>query len=147
MLGIPMEVAEHSLNIRAGSRPVKQHLYRFDEEKCRVIGEEVHKLLAAGFIKEVFHLEWLANPILVRKKGGKWWMCIDYTSLNKACPKVPYPLPRIDQIIDSTVGCETLSFLDATPAITKFRSKSPTNSRLLSTPLMVCISILPCPSG
>jgi hypothetical protein len=40
-------------------------------------------------------------------------MCIDYTGLNKACPKVPYPLPRIDQIVDSTARCETLSFLDA----------------------------------
>jgi hypothetical protein len=69
--------------------------------------------MAAGFIKEVFHSEWLANPVLVKKKGGKWRMCVDNTGLNKACPKVPYPLPRIDQIVDSTAGCETLSFLDA----------------------------------
>jgi hypothetical protein len=75
--------------------------------------EEIHKLLVVRFIKEVFHPEWLANPVLVRKKGGKWRMCVDYTCLNKACPKVPYPLPRIDQIIDFTAGCETLSFLDA----------------------------------
>jgi ribonuclease HI len=92
---------------------VKQPLRRFDEEKRRAIGEEVHKLMAAGFIKEVFHPEWLANPMLVKKKGGKWRMCVDYTGLNKACPKVPYPLPRIDQIVDSTAGCETLSFIDA----------------------------------
>jgi ribonuclease HI len=92
---------------------MKQLLRRFDEEKRRAIGEEVHKLMAVGFIKEVFHLEWLANPVLVRKKGGKWRMCVDYTGLNKACPKVPYPLPRIDQIVDSTAGCETLSFFDA----------------------------------
>jgi hypothetical protein len=90
---------------------VKQPLRRFDEEKRRVIGEEIHKLMAAGFIKEVSHPEWLANPVLVKKKGGKWRMCVDYTGLNKACPKVPYPLPRIDQIVDSTAGCETLSFL------------------------------------
>jgi hypothetical protein len=69
--------------------------------------------MAAGFIKEVFHPEWLANPVLVKKKGGKWRMCVDYTGLNKACSKVPYPLPRIDQIVDSTAGCETLSFIDA----------------------------------
>ena len=55
MPGIPREVAEHALDIRAGSRPVKQRLRRFDEEKCRAIGEEVQKLLAAGFIKEVSH--------------------------------------------------------------------------------------------
>jgi hypothetical protein len=79
--------------------------------------------MAAGFIKEVFHPEWLANPVLVRKKGGKWWMCVDYTGLNKACPKVPYPLPRIDQIVDSTVGCETLSFLDAYSGYHQIRMK------------------------
>jgi hypothetical protein len=113
MPGILRDVVEHSLDIRAGARPVKQHLRRFDEEKRRAIGEEIHKLMVAGFIKEVFHPEWLANPVLVKKKGGKWRMCVDYTSLNKACPKIPYPLPRIDQIVDSTAGCETLSFLDA----------------------------------
>jgi hypothetical protein len=113
MPGIPREVAEHALEIRAGSKPVKQRLRRFDEEKRKVIGEEIHKLLEAGFIKEVHHPEWLANPVLVKKKNGKWRMCVDYTSLNKACPKVPFPLARIDQIVDSTAGCETLSFLDA----------------------------------
>jgi hypothetical protein len=56
---------------------------------------------------------WLANPVLVLKKNGSWRICIDYTSLNKACPKDPFPLPRIDQVIDSTAGCELLSFLDA----------------------------------
>ena len=75
MSGIPREVAEHALDIRAGSRPVKERLRRFDEEKRRAIDEEVQKLLAAGFIKEVSHLEWLANPILVKKKNGKWRMC------------------------------------------------------------------------
>jgi hypothetical protein len=74
---------------------------------------ELRKLLEAGFIKEVFHPTWLANPVLVKKKNGKWWMCVDYTSLNKACPKVPFLLPRIDQIVDSTAGCELLCFLDA----------------------------------
>jgi hypothetical protein len=102
---------------------VKQPRRRFDEEKRTAIGEEIHKLMAAGFIKEVFHLEWLANPVLVRKKGGKWRMCVDYTGLNKACPKVPYPLPRIDQIVDSTAGCETLSFLDAYSGYHQIRMK------------------------
>ena len=109
MLGIPREVAKHSLEIRAGSKPVKQRLGRFDEEKRT---EEIQKLLTAGFIKEVHHPDWLANPVLVKKKNGKMRMCVDYTSLNKACPKVPFLLPRIDQIVDSTAGCETLSFLD-----------------------------------
>ena len=92
---------------------MKQHLRRFDEGKCRIIDEEIAKLSIAGFIKEVYHPEWLANPILVRKKSGKWRMCVDYTGLNKVCPKDPFPLPRIDQIVDLTSGFETLCFLDA----------------------------------
>ena len=91
---------------------MKQRLRRFNEEKRKIIGEKVHKLLTVGFIKVVHHPDWLANPILVKKKNGKMRMCVDYTSLNKACPKVPFLVPRIDQIIDSTAGCETLLFLD-----------------------------------
>ena len=68
MPGIPRDVAEHSLDIRAGARPVKQPLRLFDEEKRRAIGEEIHKLMVAGLIKEVFHPEWLANPVLVKKR-------------------------------------------------------------------------------
>ena len=113
MPGIPREVAEHSLDIRPNSKPVKQRLRRFDELKHRAICEELQKLLAAGFIKEVFHPKWQANPVLVKKKNGSWRMCVDYTTLNKACLKVAFPLPRIDQIVDSTAGCELLFFLDA----------------------------------
>jgi hypothetical protein len=71
MPSISKKVAEHALEIRAGSRPVKQRLRRFDEEKRKVIGKEIHKLLKAGFIKEVHHPEWLTNPILVKKKNRK----------------------------------------------------------------------------
>ena len=65
MPGISREVAKHTLKIHLGSKPVKQSMCRFDEEKCRAIGEEIAKLSAAGFIKEVYHPEWLANPVLV----------------------------------------------------------------------------------
>jgi hypothetical protein len=146
MPGIPREVTEHALEIRASSKPMKQCLRRFDEEKHKVIDEEVHKLLKAGFIKEVHHPEWLANPILFKKKNGKWRMCVDYTSLNKACPKVPFPLPRIDQIIDSTVRCETLSFLDAYFCYHEIKMKE---SDQLTTSFITpsaCIAMLLCPS-
>jgi hypothetical protein len=113
MKGISREVAEHKLNVRPGSKPVKQCLCRFNDERCKAIGEEILKLLSAGFIREVLHPEWLANPVLVKKKNKKWRMCVDYTSLNKVCPKDPFPLPLIDQVVDSTVGCKTLYFLDA----------------------------------
>jgi hypothetical protein len=74
---------------------------------------ELRKLLEAGFIKEVFHPTWLANPVLFKKKNGKWQVFVDYTSLKKACPKVPFPLPRIDQIINSTARGKLLCFLNA----------------------------------
>ena len=104
MPGIPREVTEHSLNIKPGSRPVKQRLRHFDDGKRQAIAEEINKLLAAGFIKEVYHPEWLANPVLVKKKNSnEWRMCVDYTDLNKHYPKDPFGLPRIDQVID----CQT----------------------------------------
>jgi hypothetical protein len=107
------EVADHSLVILPHTRAMQQCLQRFDDERRRAIGVELRSLLEAGFIKEVFHPTWLANIVLVKKTNGKWRMCIDYTGLNKASPKVPFPLPRIDEIVDSTVGCELLCFLDA----------------------------------
>ena len=87
MPGIPREVVEHALKIRPGSKPMKQRPRRFDEEKHRAIGEEITNLLAARFIKEVYHPEWLANPILVRKKSGKWRMCVDYTGSQQSVSK------------------------------------------------------------
>jgi hypothetical protein len=95
MLGIPRDVAKHSLNIQASSKPVKHWLHRFNEEKHLAISE-IQKLLEARFIKEVFYPKWLANPVLVKKKNGKWRMCVDYTNLNKSCPKDPFSLPCID---------------------------------------------------
>jgi hypothetical protein len=71
MPGVPREFSKHALKIRLGSKPVKQRLCRFDEKKRRAIDEEIAKLLAIEFIKEVYHPEWLANPVLVRKKSGK----------------------------------------------------------------------------
>ena len=121
MLGIPREVAEHALKIRPGSKPIKQHLRRFDKGKCMAIGEEIGKLLVVGFIKEVYHPEWLANPILVRKKSEKWRKCVDYMGLNKACPKDPFPLPRIDQVVNLTSECETFASLMRTLGTIKSR--------------------------
>jgi len=113
MLGVPKELTEHSLNVNSTATPKKQHLRRFSAEKREAIKKELAKLLAARFIKEVYHPEWLANPVLVLKKNNnEWMMCVDYTYLNKHCPKDPFGLPRIDQFIDSTAGCVLLYFLD-----------------------------------
>ena len=75
--------------------------------------EEVEKLLAAGFIREVYYPKWLANVVMVKKSNGKWKMCVDFTDLNNACTKDSFPLPRIDQLVDSTAGHELITFMDA----------------------------------
>ena len=75
--------------------------------------EEVVKLKKAGAIKEVFYPKWLVNTVVVKKKSGKWRVCVDFTDLNKACPKDPFPMPRIDRLVDATVGHPRMSFLDA----------------------------------
>jgi hypothetical protein len=113
MKGIPREVAGHKLNIKSGSKLVKQRLRRFKDEKCKAVGEEIKKSLVQGSSKKYSTPECLACPVLVKKKNKKWRMCVEYTGLNKACPKDPFPLPHIDQVVDSTDGCKTLCFLDA----------------------------------
>jgi hypothetical protein len=114
MLGIPRELVEHTLNMDPKARPVKQPLRWFDEPKCKAIAAELHKLGNTGFIREIKTSTWVSNPMIVPKKNTDVrHVCVDYMSLNKYCPKDPFPLPRIDQIIDSTAGCARLSFLDA----------------------------------
>ena len=74
--------------------------------------DEVNKLLATNFIREVYYPEWLANVVMVKKANGKWRICVDFTDLNSACPKDNFPLPRIDQLVDSTAGHKLLTFMD-----------------------------------
>jgi hypothetical protein len=112
MPGVPRNLIEHALNVDPKATPKRQHLRRFADDRQDAIKKELTKLLAAGFIREVFHPEWLANPVLVRKTTNKWRMCVDYTDLNKHCPKDPFGLPQIDQVIDSTTGYDLLCFLD-----------------------------------
>ena len=112
MPGVPRDLIEHSLNVSKTARPIKQKLRWFARDQKKAIGVELTWLLAAGFIKEVYHPDWLSNPVLVRKKNNEWRMCVDCTDLNKYCPKDPFGLPHIDEVVDSTAGCELLSFLD-----------------------------------
>ena len=76
------------------------------------MNDEVHKLIKAGFIREVFYPKWLANVVVVKKKDGKWRVYIDFTDLIKACPKDNFSLPYIDRLVDTTAGHELLSFID-----------------------------------
>jgi hypothetical protein len=113
MPGVPRELAEHKLKVYPQARPIQQKLHRFMPDKREAIRAELARLVSAGFIREVMHPEWLANPVLVLKKNKiDWRMWVNYTDFNKHCPKDTFGLPRIDQVVDSTIGCSMLSFLD-----------------------------------
>jgi hypothetical protein len=113
MPGISTEVMVHKLNVNPSMHPVKQNRQVFALERNAAVMAKVDKLLTAGFIREVYYPEWLANVVMVKKSNEKWRMCVDFKDLNKACPKDSYPLPRIDQLVDSTAGHKLLSFMDA----------------------------------
>ncbi|XP_057790905.1 uncharacterized protein LOC131007998 [Salvia miltiorrhiza] len=111
--GIDRGLAEHRLNVDPNVKPVKQRTRHFGAEKDVAIREQVQGLLDAGHIEEVQYPEWISNAVMVAKKTNTWRMCVDYRDLNAACPKDHYPLPRIDQLVDSTSGCALLSMMDA----------------------------------
>ena len=96
MLGIDPSVITHRLNVHPSSKPVQQKKRVFALERDNAIKEEVQKLTLVKFIQEVYYLDWLAKVVMVKKANGKWRMCMDFTDLNKACPKDSYPLPCID---------------------------------------------------
>ena len=112
-LGVDPDFICHHLNVNPSITPRKQPPRRSSKDHYEAVKDGVTKLKQAGAIKEVFYPEWLANIVVVKKKNGKWRVCVDFTDLNKACPKDPFPLPRIDQLVDTTVGHPRMSFLDA----------------------------------
>ena len=93
MIGISPKHASHKPNVVSSTRPVRQRVRRFHQNHHQVIQAKVDNLLDAGFIREIEYPEWLANVVVVPKKGGKWRVCVDYTVLNDAFPKENFPLP------------------------------------------------------
>jgi hypothetical protein len=112
LCGVNRDVIEHSLNVDPSFRPRKQRLRKMSEDKAEGARNKVKRLLSAGVIREVKYPEWLANTVMVKKANGKWRMCIDFTDLNKACPKDEFPLPRIDSLVDAAASSELMSLLD-----------------------------------
>ena len=94
--GVDPEFICHHLNVNPLVTPKKQLPRRPSKEHAEAVRKEVAKLKQAGAIKEVFYPEWLANTIVVKKKSGKWQVCVDFTDLNKACPKDIFLMPKID---------------------------------------------------
>ena len=110
--GIDSAFICHHLNVNPSITPKKQPPRRPSREHADAIKDEVMKLKRVGAIKEVFYPEWLANTVVVKKKNKKWRVCVDFTNLNKACPNDPFPMPRIDQLVDATAGHPRMSFLN-----------------------------------
>ena len=113
MTGISKNIITHKLGIDKNYRPIHQNRRKFAPERNLIIQEEVERLLKAGMIREVKYPRWLANVVVVQKKNDKWRVYVDYTNLNKACPKDPFPLPHIDSMVDATTCHEMLTFMDA----------------------------------
>ena len=95
-LGVDPNFICHHLNVNPSIIPKRQPPRRPSKEHAKAVRNEVTKLKQAGAIKEVFYPQWLANTMVVKKKTGKWHMCVDFKDLNKACLKDPFPMPRID---------------------------------------------------
>jgi hypothetical protein len=90
MKGILREVAEHKLNMKSGLKPVKQRLHRFNDDKCMVIGEEILKLLSAGFIREVYHPVWLANLVLIKRRIRNGECALTTRALTRHVPRIRF---------------------------------------------------------
>ena len=113
MGGIDPAIITHRLNVNPSFKPFKKKRRSFAPERQKAINEKVGKLLQAGAIREVEYPEWLVNVVLIKKVNGKWRLYIDFTGVNRACPKDSFPLPQIDLIVDATTSHELLSFMDA----------------------------------
>ena len=113
--GIDPEFICHQSNVNPKATPCKQPPRHSSKEHVEAVRVEVNKLKQIGAIKEIFYPEWLANTVVINKKNEKWHVCVcvDFTYLNKNCSKDPFPIPRIDQLMDATVGHPRMSFLNA----------------------------------
>ena len=124
----------HRLNMSPTFPPIRQKKRVFTQERDQAIAEEVRKLQEADFIRKVYYPNWLANVVMVKKAKGKWRMCMDFTDLNKACPKDSYPLPRVDVLVDSTTQHQLLSFMMLFLVTTRSKWMKRIRKRLRSSP-------------
>ncbi|XP_024014360.1 uncharacterized protein LOC112088348 [Eutrema salsugineum] len=113
MPGISIDVTCHELNVDPTFKPIKQKRRKLGPERAKIVNDEVERLLKVGSIAEAKYPDWLANPVVVKKKNGKWRVCVDFTELNKECPKDSFPLRHIDRLVEATAGNKLLTFIHA----------------------------------
>jgi len=97
--GVDPQVTSHKLSIYKKAQYISPKKRKLGKERRLAAKAEADKLLSAGFIEEAHYTTWISNVVLVKKANDKWQMCVDYTDLNKACPRDAYPLPNIDRLI------------------------------------------------
>ncbi|KAI5339757.1 hypothetical protein L3X38_019029 [Prunus dulcis] len=95
MPGISPDIISHRLSVNPAVRPVRQKRPAYDPERYKAMMAEVDRLSNIGFITEVDYPTWLANMVMVCKPRKDWCMCVDYTNLNRACPKDSFPYPAL----------------------------------------------------
>jgi hypothetical protein len=112
MQGIHLETCTHHIYIDDNIRPLRQPQRRMNPTLKEVVKEELHKLLKVGFIYPISDRQWVSPLVVVPKKNGKWRIFVDYRELNKATLRDHFPLPFIDQVLDSLARKKYFSFLD-----------------------------------
>ena len=112
MRGIPSSMCTHHIYIKSDSWSVCQPQRRMNPNLRDIAKEEIHKILEAGFIYPISDSEWVSPLVIVPKKNGKWRVCVDYRELNKATHKDHFPLPFIDQVLDTLSEKKFFFFLD-----------------------------------
>ena len=145
MPGIDPNVITYRLNVCPSSNPVQQKKRVFAPERDNAIKDEVQKLMAAKFIREVYYPDWLANVVMVKKANDKWRMFVNVTDLNRACLKDSYSLPHIDLLVDSTARYQLLSFMDAFSSYNQIRLDEANQEKtsFITSQGLFCYKIMP----
>eukprot|EP00253_Pinus_taeda_P004780 PITA_04780 len=121
MKGIHPNLCTHRIYLKAGCKPIKQPERRMNPTLKKVVKEELQKLQSANFIYPISDSQWVSPLVIIPKKNGKWKVCVNYGELNKATQKDHFPLPFIDQVLDTLSGKKLFSFLDGFSGYTQIQ--------------------------
>ena len=112
MKGIHPDTCIHHIYTQENIRPVRQPQRRMNPALKDIVKDELQKLLDVDFIYPISDSKWVSPLVIVPNKGGKWRICVDFRELNKATLRDYFPLPFIDQVLDTLLGKQHFSFLD-----------------------------------
>jgi hypothetical protein len=112
MPGLDRSIVEHRLPLKKGFQPFQQWARQMTTEVLEEVKKEIEKMLEAGFIRPWRYAEWISSIVPVQKKDGRWWVCVDFSDLNRATPKDEYPMPVEETLINVATGNKILSFMD-----------------------------------